>query len=78
MDNNPLKPGQSKMPKQRNLKNIGFVVLLVLIGWLLFSSYTKPASLQTVPLSQVIQDANAGDYSKITVSGTVLKITKKG
>ena len=78
MDKNPLKPGQSKMPKQRSLKNIGFVVLLILIGWLLFSSYTKPASLQTIPLSQVIKDGNAGDYSKITISGTVLKITKKG
>jgi cell division protease FtsH len=78
MDKNPLKPGQSKMPKQKSLKNIGFVVLLILIGWLLLSSYTKPATLQTVPLSQVIHDANAGDYSKITVSGTVLKITKKG
>ena len=78
MDKNPLKSGQSKLPKQRGLKNIGFVVLLLLIGWLLFSSYNKSPTLQTLPLSQVIQNANAGEYSKISVSGTVLKITKKG
>ena len=78
MDKNALKSGQSKLPKQRGLKNIGFVVLLLLIGWLLFSSYNKSPTLQTLPLSQVIQNANAGEYSKISVSGTVLKITKKG
>ncbi|HUY53163.1 MAG TPA: ATP-dependent zinc metalloprotease FtsH [Candidatus Dormibacteraeota bacterium] len=78
MDKNPFKPGQPKMPKQKGLKNVGFIVMIVLIGWLLLSSYTKTPKLQTVPLSQVIHDANAGDYSKISVSGTTLKITKTG
>ncbi len=78
MDKNPFKPGQPKMPKQKGLKNIGFIVLIALIGWLLLSSYTKTPNLQTIPLSQVIHDANAGDYSKISVSGTTLKITKAG
>jgi len=78
MENNPFKSGQKKMPKQRGLKNIGFVLLIVLIGWVLISSYTKSPALQTIPLSEVISHANAGDYSKISVSGTVLKVTKKG
>lgn len=78
MDKNSFKSGQNNVPKQRGIKNIGFVLLILLIGWLLFSSYSKSPSLQTISLSQLISNANAGDYSKISVSGTVVKITKKG
>jgi len=78
MDRNPFKSNQQKSPKQRGIKNIGFIALIILFGLILVAYYNNPTSLKTVPLSQVIQQANAGKFSSIVVSGTQLQITLKG
>ncbi len=78
MDRNPFKTSPSKSPKQRGFKNIGFISLMVLLVLIVVAAYNRPTNLQTVPFSQVIQDSNNGDYSKILVNGTNLQITKKG
>jgi cell division protease FtsH len=76
MDKNPFKSGQPKAPK-KNFKNAGFIIIVALLGLIIYSSYTNSKTLPIVSLSQVIHDSNAGDYSKIQVNGTNLKITKK-
>jgi cell division protease FtsH len=78
MDRNPFKTPPTKSPKQRGFKNVGFIALLVLLVLIVLAAYNRPSSLQTISFSQVVQDANKGDYSAILVNGTTLQITKKG
>lgn len=78
MDKNPFKQNRSTQNRQKNFKNAGFIALLILLGLVIFAAYNKPNSIQTIPLSQVIHDANAGDYSSIVVNGQQLQITPKG
>ncbi len=63
---------------RRGLKNLGFVALIILFGLIIFAAYGQPSQLKEVPLSQVVQDANSGQYQKIAVNGNTLTITKKG
>lgn len=63
---------------RRGFKNVGFIALLILFGLIIFAAYSQPSQLKEVPLSQVVQDANGGQYQKIEVSGNTLTITKKG
>jgi cell division protease FtsH len=62
----------------RGFRNAGFIALLILVGLVIFAAYRQPSSLQNVPLTQAVQDANSGKYQKIEVSGNELDITKKG
>lgn len=78
MDRNPFKTPQNKSPKQRGLKNVGFIALLILLALIVVAAYNRPSDLKTIPYSQVVQDSNKGDYSAIVVNGTNLQITKKG
>jgi cell division protease FtsH len=70
-----LQPGGGK---RRGFKNAGFAALLILFGLFLISLNSQQSKLETKPLTEVIQQANKGEYSKITVSGDALEITKKG
>lgn len=76
------KPFRSKGPndynKRRGFKNIGFVVLIVLVGLIVFAAYNKPSTLKPVAFSDVINRANSGQIQKITITGNELEITKKG
>ncbi len=62
----------------RGLKNLGFAALVLLFGLIIFAAYGQPSQLKQVPLSQVVQEANSGQYQKIQVNGNALTITKKG
>jgi cell division protease FtsH len=79
----PQKPFKSvpggASPKRRGMKNAGFIALVVLFG-LFFYSFTQQSKpkLEKRPLSQVVQEANDGQFAKIQVAGDTLKITKKG
>lgn len=64
-------------PQRRGAKNAGFIALIVLFGLIIFASYGNQGKLQEVPLSQVVQQANEGEFKKITVKGSSLEITKK-
>lgn len=77
MDRNPFKSNQTKSPKQRGIKNAGFIALIVLLFLIILAAYNRPSSLQTIPLSQVIQNSNAGDYKSVVISGQQLEITPK-
>jgi cell division protease FtsH len=78
MDRNPFKSNQSKTPRQKGFKNAGFIALIVLLLLVVLAAYNKPSTLQTLPLSQVIQNSNKGEYSTIVVNGDELTITPKG
>lgn len=70
--------GNNKNGGRRGFRNAGFIALLILLGLIVFAAYGQPSSLKTVSLSQVVREANAGDYQKIIVNGNELDITKKG
>lgn len=70
--------GNNKNGGRRGFRNAGFIALLILLGLIVFAAYGQPSSLKTVSLSQVVREANAGDYQKIVVNGNELDITKKG
>jgi cell division protease FtsH len=62
---------------RRGVKNVGFVALLILFGVIIFAAYNQPSSQKDIALTDVIKNANAGQYKKITVSGSKLEVTKK-
>jgi cell division protease FtsH len=74
------KPSRSKKPnnKNRGMKNIGFIAMLVLFALIIFAYYNQPSTLKTVPLTEAISNANHNQYSSIVVSGNQLDITEKG
>ena len=80
MDKKPFRVPKtgSTNPKKRGAKNAGFVALLILFGLVIFASFGNQKKLQEVPISTVVQQANAGDYEKISLNGDTLEITKKG
>jgi len=63
---------------KRNYKTLIFVIIIMFFGLVAFSSYSKPEELETVPLSDVITQANNGEIDKITIQGNELDITKNG
>ena len=78
MDKNPFKSSQTKTPRQKGIKNAGFIALVVLLVLIVVAAYSHPTNLKTISLSQTISDGNAGDYKTILVNGTQLQITPKG
>lgn len=83
MDKKPFKPTTKpgklgKGGNNRNFKNAGFVVLLVLFALIIFAAYGQNGGLKTISFSQAVQNANAQKYSKIIVNGSELDITPKG
>ncbi len=78
MDKKPFRNSSPSSPKKRGLKNAAFIALLILFGLIAFAAYGQPSKLQKVSTSDVIQDANAGKISKITIRGSELEVTRKG
>ncbi len=72
-----LSPGSSRTPGNR-FKNIGFIILLALAGFLIYSAAHQPSSLKEVPFSQVVSEANSGKIKQIVVNGNELQITPTG
>lgn len=75
----PLKRnGPPGANRSRTLKNVVFVTLIVMIGLLVVGVTNQSTGLKEIPVTQAVQEANAGKYSKIVVDGNELDITKKG
>ncbi len=65
----------NKKNNRNNFKNIGFLIIVVLLGLaILASSSNSSKKVDVLPLSQVISNANAGDYKSITVSASSNKL----
>lgn len=62
---------------KRGLKNIGFVAMLILIGAVVYAAYNQPSKLEQKPYSQVVSEANDGQYKKITISGSEVEVTRQ-
>lgn len=56
---------------------MGFILILVLIGLIVVAAFGQPKKLDEVPISQVVKEANDGQYKEIVVKGNTLEITKK-
>ena len=79
MDKKPKLPKRMQSKKNNNgMKNFGFFALLLLFGLIIYASANQPSTMKEISSSTAIKDNNAGQYSKITVSGNQLDITKKG
>lgn len=73
-----LPKGKGPNDPRRGMKNASFVALIILIGLIIYAASAQPSSLKTISLTEAVKSANAGQYSKIVVSGNELDITKKG
>ncbi len=78
MDNKPFKKVPGGGGQKRGFKNFGFIALILLFGLIMFAAYGQPAKLQEVPFSEVVTQANEGQYKKVVVNNDSLEITKKG
>lgn len=72
------KPDDKKgKPGKKGMKNIGFVVILLLFGFVIFASTGSSPDLKTVPLSDVVKRANNGEIKKLEIQGAEIKVTKQ-
>jgi cell division protease FtsH len=73
-------PGNNRQSSNKNkqVKNVGFIALLVLLALVIFAAYSKPSNLTAISATQALTDNNQGDYSKVLVSSNELEITPKG
>lgn len=78
MDKKPFRNVSGGNNQKRGFKNFGFAALIILFGLVIFAAYGQPVKLKEVPFSEVITNANDGQYQKIIVDGAQLQITKKG
>lgn len=72
------KPPNNDYNRRRGFKNVGFAVLIILLGLLLFAAYNKPKELESVPFSEVVNQANSGEIKRIDVKSNELEVTKQG
>lgn len=69
---------QKNRPQRKGMKNFGFIALIVLLVLIVVAAYRQPSGAKNIPLSDVISQANSGQYEKIEVKGSTLEIYKKG
>jgi cell division protease FtsH len=69
------KPGKTTT---RNIKNAGFIALVLLFGLIIFTASDQTTTLKQIPATLAIQQNNSGQYSSIIVNGNELDITPKG
>ncbi len=77
MDKKPFRktPGNRKTSR-KGMKNFGFAALLVLLGLIIWASFSQNTQKPAVPFNEVIKQANSGQIQKIEVVGDELKIYK--
>jgi cell division protease FtsH len=77
MDRKSLRPNRKgNKGNNRGMKNAGFIALLVLFVFII--AISNQSNEKTIPISQAVNESNAGKYSKIEVSGNEIQITPKG
>lgn len=78
MDKKPFKiRGGTNGGRKSNFRNIGFILLIILFGFVVYAAMNQPSKIKEIPISQAISEANAGNVKKITVDGDTLYITPK-
>jgi len=77
MDKKPMRPKRGQNTNKRGMKNAGFVALLVLIGLIVYAAANQQSNIPSIPITQAVREANAGEYKKIVVSGNQVDIFRK-
>jgi cell division protease FtsH len=83
MDKKQLKLGKKNSddkkgkPSGKGWKNVGFIVILLIFGLIIFASTGNSDNLKTVPLSDVVQRANNGELKTLAIQGNEIKVTKQ-
>ncbi|MBP9813453.1 ATP-dependent zinc metalloprotease FtsH [Candidatus Saccharibacteria bacterium] len=77
MDKKKL-PGSKGPSKKSWVKNIGFVVIILIFGAIFLLSYRQPAKLEEKSFNDVMNRANSGEVAKLTVTGSNIEVTLKG
>jgi cell division protease FtsH len=81
MDKKPLRSPRNRnggKPSGRGIRNIGFIALVILFALIVFAASNQPNNLRKIPITTAVQQANDGQYEKISVNGDRLDITTKG
>lgn len=73
-------PKNPKGTNKKGFRTFGFVALLTLFALMIIATGGQQNGLKEVPFTEVVSQANKGEYSKIEVagSGNELTITEKG
>ncbi len=69
---------QKPSARKKTIKNIGFLLILAIIGFAIYFGYNQPENLTEKSYSDVISRANKGEISKLEIKGEEVKITLKG
>lgn len=64
--------------KKKQIKNIGFAIIMLLIGMIIISYAGSGKKLDEVALSDVVKRANSGEIDTLTIKGSTVEVTKKG
>lgn len=72
------KKGSKQSSNKKLFKNIGFAAIIVIFLSVFLLSYNQPAKLADKPYNEIINRANNGEISKLTVSGDKIEVTPKG
>lgn len=72
------KKGSKQSPNKKLFKNIGFAAIIIIFVGVFFLSYNQPTKLTEKPYNEVMNRANSGEITKLTVSGDKIEVTTKG
>src|SRR5438477_280033 len=79
MDKKPLRSNRKPTtPKNKGMKNVGFVSLILLFLLIAYAFSNQPSNLKSIDSTQAFKNANAGQYSKVVKTGNQLTITEQG
>jgi cell division protease FtsH len=67
-------PGGKNPSSKKQLKNISFFAALVLIGLIVFAANSQPKDIESIPINQVITQANEGEIARLEIAGSDIKI----
>lgn len=75
MKNDLMKPPSTG---KKVLRNISFIIVLALLAGVTYLSYSSPSTLKKVDFSDVVNRANKGEISKLSIQGERIEVTKLG
>ncbi|MEI7682790.1 MAG: ATP-dependent zinc metalloprotease FtsH [Candidatus Saccharibacteria bacterium] len=80
MDKKPFRGSKASAkpgPGKRSFKNLALIVIVLIFGIVIFSSFKQPSKLTQLPLSEVVSQANAGQIKELTIKGNEILVIKK-
>ena len=79
MDKKPFRKQPSgKNSKKRSMKNAGFIALIILFGLIIISAQGQKSAVAPTPITEIIQQANEGQFEKLVVTDGKIQAYKQG